>query len=57
VDREGSDLAGELPEHGRAHPGDVALVVVHTRGRGRSARIFKPFSNLTIIVRQTEEAA
>lgn len=36
-----------------------ALVMkrMHTRGRGRSARILKPFSNLTIIVRQTEETA
>ncbi|KAF0093981.1 MAG: large subunit ribosomal protein L22, partial [Hyphomonadaceae bacterium] len=30
---------------------------MHTRGRGRSSRILKPFSNLTIIVRQTEGAA
>jgi large subunit ribosomal protein L22 len=30
---------------------------MHTRGRGRSARILKPFSNLTIIVRQVEGAA
>jgi large subunit ribosomal protein L22 len=27
------------------------------RGRGRSARVEKPFSHLTIIVRQVEEAA
>ena len=27
------------------------------RGRGRASRIEKPFSNLTIIVRQVEEAA
>jgi large subunit ribosomal protein L22 len=27
------------------------------RGRGRVGRIFKPFSNLTIVVRQVEEAA
>ncbi|MBT3552620.1 MAG: 50S ribosomal protein L22 [Rhodospirillaceae bacterium] len=27
------------------------------RARGRMGRIFKPFSNLTIIVRETEEAA
>ena len=26
----------------------------HTRGRGRSARIEKPFSNLTVIVRERE---
>ena len=29
----------------------------HTRGRGRSARIEKPFSNLTVIVRERAEAA
>jgi len=27
------------------------------RGRGRVGRIFKPFSNLTIVVRQVEAAA
>jgi large subunit ribosomal protein L22 len=27
----------------------------HTRGRGRSARIEKPFSNLTVIVRERAE--
>jgi len=27
------------------------------RGRGRMGRIFKPFSNLTIVVRQVESAA
>lgn len=27
----------------------------HTRGRGRSAPILKPFSNLTIILKQKEE--
>lgn len=30
---------------------------MHTRGRGRSARIFKPFSNITIIVREEKESA
>lgn len=30
---------------------------MHTRARGRGARILKPFSNLTIIVREEEEAA
>ena len=29
----------------------------HTRGRGRSGRIFKPFSHLTIVVRQVEASA
>ena len=28
---------------------------VHARGRGRSARVLKPFSNLTIIVAEREE--
>jgi large subunit ribosomal protein L22 len=27
------------------------------RGRGKSARVEKPFSHLTIVVRQAEEAA
>jgi large subunit ribosomal protein L22 len=27
------------------------------RGRGRSGRVFKPFSQLTIVVRQVEEAS
>lgn len=30
---------------------------MHTRGRGRSARILKPFSNLTIVVREVKESA
>lgn len=30
---------------------------MNTRGRGRSARILKPFSNLTVIVREQKEAA
>ena len=29
----------------------------HARGRGKSARVEKPFSHLTIVVRQVEEAA
>ena len=29
----------------------------HTRGRGRSARVEKPFSNLTVIVRERSDAA
>lgn len=29
---------------------------MHTRGRGRSAKILKPFSNLTIVVREEKEA-
>jgi large subunit ribosomal protein L22 len=29
----------------------------HARGRGRGSRILKPFSQITIIVRETEEAA
>ncbi len=36
-----------------------ALVMTrfHTRGRGRSARVEKPFSNLTVIVRERSDAA
>lgn len=30
---------------------------MHTRGRGRSARVLKPFSNITIVVREEEELA
>lgn len=30
---------------------------MHTRARGRSARVFKPFSNLTIVVREQKESA
>jgi large subunit ribosomal protein L22 len=29
----------------------------HARGRGRSSRIEKPFSNLTVIVRERDQAA
>ena len=28
----------------------------HTRGRGKSTRILKPFSRLRIVVREVEEA-
>ena len=30
---------------------------MHARGRGRMARVFKPFSQLTIVVREVEETA
>jgi large subunit ribosomal protein L22 len=42
----------------RAHVGK-ALVIKRfvPRGRGRSGRILKPFSNLTIVVRQVESGA
>src|SRR3712207_5908960 len=41
-----------------AHVGK-ALVMrrFHPRGRGRMGRIMKPFANLTIVVREVEEAA
>ncbi len=29
---------------------NIVMKRMHTRGRGRSARVFKPFSNLTLIV-------
>jgi large subunit ribosomal protein L22 len=41
-----------------AHVGKaMVLKRFHPRGRGRSGRIFKPFSHLTIIVRQVEAQA
>jgi large subunit ribosomal protein L22 len=37
---------------------NIVMKRMHTRGRGRSARIFKPFANLTLILReQGEESA
>ena len=35
----------------------MVLKRFHTRGRGRSGKILKPFSNLTIVVKTKEEAA
>ena len=41
-----------------AHVGKaLVLKRFHPRGRGRVGRIFKPFSNLTIVVREVEEKA
>jgi large subunit ribosomal protein L22 len=41
-----------------AHVGKALVMKrFHPRGRGRSGRIFKPFSHLTIVVRQVEAAA
>ena len=34
---------------------NVVMKRMHTRGRGKSARVFKPFSNLTLIVREAGE--
>ena len=36
---------------------NLVMKRMHTRGRGRSARILKPFSNLTLILREREEEA
>jgi large subunit ribosomal protein L22 len=35
----------------------IVMKRFHTRGRGRASRIEKPFSNLTIVVREVEEKA
>jgi large subunit ribosomal protein L22 len=35
----------------------VLIKRFHARGRGRSGKILKPFSHLTIVVRQVEAAA
>jgi large subunit ribosomal protein L22 len=41
-----------------AHVGKAIVMKRFTpRGRGRSGRIFKPFSHLTIVVRQVEASA
>ena len=41
-----------------AHVGKAIVIKrFHPRGRGRMGRIFKPFANLTIVVREVEVAA
>jgi large subunit ribosomal protein L22 len=41
-----------------AHVGKAMVMKrLHTRARGRAARVEKPFSNLTVIVREREEKA
>jgi large subunit ribosomal protein L22 len=41
----------------QAHVGKaLVLKRFHPRGRGRMGRIFKPFANLTIVVREVEAA-
>ena len=41
-----------------AHVGNsIVIKRFHPRGRGRMGRIFKPFANLTIVVREVEVAA
>jgi len=34
---------------------NIVMKRMHTRGRGRSARILKPFANLTLVLREKEE--
>jgi large subunit ribosomal protein L22 len=41
-----------------AHVGKALVIKrFHPRGRGRMGRIFKPFANLTIVVREVEAGA
>jgi large subunit ribosomal protein L22 len=35
---------------------NIVMKRMHTRGRGRSARVFKPFANLTLILREKSES-
>jgi large subunit ribosomal protein L22 len=35
---------------------NLVMKRMHTRGRGRSAQVLKPFANLTLIVREKEES-
>src|ERR1700754_1680441 len=42
----------------QAHVGKALVIKpFHARGRGRAGKIMKPFSHLTIVVRQAEEAS
>ena len=42
----------------QAHVGKALVIKrFHPRGRGRMGRIFKPFANLTIVVREVEAKA
>ena len=42
----------------RAHVGKGLVIKrFHARGRGRAGKVLKPFSHLTIVVRQVEAAA
>jgi large subunit ribosomal protein L22 len=34
---------------------NIVMKRMHTRGRGKSSRVLKPFANLTLIVREKEE--
>jgi large subunit ribosomal protein L22 len=34
---------------------NIVMKRMHTRGRGKSARVFKPFANLTLIVSEKQE--
>jgi large subunit ribosomal protein L22 len=36
---------------------NLVMKRMHTRGRGKSARVFRPFANLTLIVREKGEKA
>lgn len=35
---------------------NLVMKRMHTRGRGKSARVFRPFANLTLIVHEKEES-
>src|SRR3979411_2503216 len=52
------DLDSAEPVVAEAHVGKAIVIKrFHPRGRGRMGRIFKPFANLTIVVREVEVAA
>jgi large subunit ribosomal protein L22 len=52
------DLDVDDPIVAEAHVGKALVLKRFTpRGRGRMGRIFKPFANLTIVVRQVESKA
>src|SRR3982074_520899 len=52
------DLAVDALVVARAHVGrGLVIKRFHARGRGRAGKILKPFSHLTIVVRQVEASA
>ena len=55
---EGGTAVVDVRVVAEAHVGKAIVLKRFTpRGRGRAGRIFKPFANLTIVVRQVEASA
>ena len=52
----GDDLVSRLVVAEASVGKSITMKRFHTRGRGKSTRILKPFSRLRIVVREVEEA-